>query len=1287
MDNKKKDLYDITQYSDQELYEMLDIDNPTDRELEAKILMNIEQYNIDNPEAKKIKKFFEDVYDYFFEDDNGEDESVIEGMETMEKNENKKKEKQTNGKTKAHHFETQADEKLVQTTNLNYSASQLNPLLKETQKRVLQIDSQFRNYENYPSSTDYIVNLSETLHNVVSIRLHSVSIPYTWYNISNVYNANYFQLIGNAEGIRGIYDLSFGIAAGSYDVTGLMNAINTSVQTVASRNTDIEFGQTGVYYNTETSKVTLTLDLQQVYNETNFYLYFNYLTNTFDTSVNMLSIPGFLGYGNLVIPKYHSSNFVVSPDASYGTYISVPNSYSLESIYSNYNYSYNATGKINLAGDPITYNQFDPNASFYVVINDPSNNVIGNNYFTIYNYEGPNNYFSANNVSEIYNNNYSSATDNSSNILQTITVEFGDVSGLYTRATLLETINRSLTTNIYLSSNASLDKYDISYSDVSGNIVTMQRFQLRTLLDRTTSKKQKNSKQIIMFPDEDEVVNNLPQTIRDEYWQGPLWRGRNSCFLFDTTDIFLQPNSVRAENEPVQTLYTIDSNPTMLLQCTKPYYDNSYNNRMITLNTDISAGYPNGYTLNNLIGVYSYGNTYEQSEINLKLNNLRDLNNNVILNGYVNSRAFYDAGGNKCHIQFDIMTSFDETDYTFDLSTCFLNTLGAASTLQDASYGWLPGYNIRSGYAPSEYTNSIISFGSGKTADIPIKNLNPSIIDTSTIYPDVSTPVNAIFYNKNGSITYPFTINSSNNKITVRPKTGIGIENIPSYNVVFKEGVYRTPTLLASAVNKTLSSIQGLTDACGNDLNGLNMANSKFYAYDGSWVLVLDVANKLTQDNYNVVFSDVSASAVYKNNWIDASNNVRYSLDSNGNIQTSLNPGISSSMWNAYLGFTDVSYTIGKSSTGSEIVSSRSVMYDVSKALILYDSRDTDAVGTIRTQNNTISFISQSNVKGLSDASGVIKIEIEIPRGIYPHYYLYNAINRRLSQTNETTNSIVYSYFDTGGFEYTVMQMNINKVYTAEDYILKFFDEESATTNVQTSNTNSFQATTWDVTLGWILGFRSIPTIYLNPTYANNLQYVQSYNYKYDNNTNIITLLGNTCLDLYLFKNLYLILNDYTQNHLNDGLVTGVRNNPNPSRPEYSSSATQICNPVTTRNQSSIFNAIQPGMGVSENQLYAANIIAEDNYIHQITRIYSDPPFVKDMFALIPIKVSGLKQGEVFTEYGGTLQDNDRKYFGPVNISKMNIKLLNDHGDVIDLNGNNWSFSLVFEYLYNLKGI
>ena len=126
---------------------------------------------------------------------------------------------------------------------------------------------------------------------------------------------------------------------------------------------------------------------------------------------------------------------------------------------------------------------------------------------------------------------------------------------------------------------------------------------------------------------------------------------------------------------------------------------------------------------------------------------------------------------------------------------------------------------------------------------------------------------------------------------------------------------------------------------------------------------------------------------------------------------------------------------------------------------------------------------------------------------------------------------------------------------------------------------------------------------------------------------------------------------------------------------------------MTLKNQSSIFNASQPGMGLTEKQLYAANQIQKENVIKNTTKLYSDPPYVKDMFAMIPLKVSGLSQGEVFTEYGGSLQENDRKYFGPVNITKLRIQLLNDHGDVINLNGNNWSFSLVFEYLYNMKGV
>ena len=40
----KTEIYDISDYSDEELFEVLDLQNPSDRELEAKILMMIHKY-------------------------------------------------------------------------------------------------------------------------------------------------------------------------------------------------------------------------------------------------------------------------------------------------------------------------------------------------------------------------------------------------------------------------------------------------------------------------------------------------------------------------------------------------------------------------------------------------------------------------------------------------------------------------------------------------------------------------------------------------------------------------------------------------------------------------------------------------------------------------------------------------------------------------------------------------------------------------------------------------------------------------------------------------------------------------------------------------------------------------------------------------------------------------------------------------------------------------------------------------------------------------------------------
>jgi len=1252
MNKEIEELYNIEKYSEDELFQMLDLNNPTDRELEAKLLYTIEKYDeLKEDEASKIKSFFEDAYSYFFENNEKQQENdniIIEGMETQEKEQNNEK------KNEVFNKDAQKDSSLVQTTTLEYTGSKLNPLLKETQKRVLQLDSQFRNYGNYPSSTDYIINLSEVLNNVVALRLHSVSIPYTWYNISNVYNANYFQLLGNVDGLIGFYDLKFEIPAGSYDTEGLIAALNTSIQQVKAENTDIDFGTTAITHDTTTSKVTFTIDIQQIYNETNFYLYFGEITNAFDNRVRQNTIPGFMGFANMVIPRFQSSNADIITVTT-----GVSNAYSLESIYSNFQDSLSITGRVSTGTgttlpSTLEYNPFDPNAVFYLVIDDASNNIVGNNFFTIYNYDGPRLY------------------DSSSIILDTIRVDFGDVSGLYTRSTLLELINRSLLSNNFLSNNAFLHQFDISYNsglDASSNetITTMQRFQMMILLNRETTVKKENSKVALVFPDENAVFTGLSNEDKNINWGGPLWKGQQSCFLFDNDVAFTSPNSLKSEITPIQSRYNIVSKPILKLRCIKEGYDNSFNNRIIRLDTSTATGNSEGYILNDYIGIYNNQTNYLNSEINTKLRNIGDENGVQILNGYVKAKAFYDVGIKRSRIQFDMLTYFNQYDYELDISGSFFSDFA----------------NTASGSVLAE--NSI--------------DISNGVSNVLTGFNDDGSGNKLPYVQSGNNSKFPYTIDGTNNKIVVKPGTVGGLAGVNNlygngYEIIFPSGAYRTPDVLTRIINDIFSRIQGEDDASGNSLYGLNMSQSIVTITENTITFTYSILNKITQDDYKVELSDFTIDASnnatstpytsYENDYYDISGNERYSLqrtlDSSGNVllsyNESSNPGITGNSWNALLGFTDVSYSLN--STQREIIGSRDIMYDISKT-ILIDSEEL--------QNNSIFFTPQSSVKGLTDSSGVKKIEISVPDGIYNIYGLYNAINIKLRNNEQTTNSILYSTFDRG-IEYSVFQLSINQKYTADDYVLSFYNEEDTTTqNVKSITSNSFQTTTWDVTIGWLLGFRTHPQFDLNSTVATTSLYSDSNNYKVDASTNIVTIEGDTCLDLYLFKNLYLIVDDFTQNHLNDGLITGVRNNPNAEKPSYSSSATRVCDPLTKQNQSSIFNSSQPGMGLTEKQLFAANKIQEENVIINSTKLYSDPPYVKDMFAMIPLKVSGLKQGDVFTEYGGTLQDNDRKYFGPVNITKLRIQLLNDHGDVINLNGNNWSFSLVFEYLYNMKGL
>jgi hypothetical protein len=268
---------------------------------------------------------------------------------------------------------------------------------------------------------------------------------------------------------------------------------------------------------------------------------------------------------------------------------------------------------------------------------------------------------------------------------------------------------------------------------------------------------------------------------------------------------------------------------------------------------------------------------------------------------------------------------------------------------------------------------------------------------------------------------------------------------------------------------------------------------------------------------------------------------------------------------------------------------------------------------------------------------------------------------------------------ETGGLS-VKLRININRTYYASDYNLVFYDPFSFVKCY--AGATSVQNTTWDGTIGWILGFHTYTVYYLSTLTAN----IKG---------TIITLTGDTVVNTNLYNYFMLCLDDYNQSHLNDGLITISARDYSIPLPSYANRTNFQCDPVTgkaiynntipTNNsyltQNQIYSLTQTADLVNSNNIGASGVISAKQY----GKSYGAGPFVQDVFGLIPMKIAGLSPGQSFVEYGGTLQNQDRLYFGPVNIRRMAVKLVSDRGDTVDLNGANWSFSLICETLNNLK--
>jgi len=325
-------------------------------------------------------------------------------------------------------------------------------------------------------------------------------------------------------------------------------------------------------------------------------------------------------------------------------------------------------------------------------------------------------------------------------------------------------------------------------------------------------------------------------------------------------------------------------------------------------------------------------------------------------------------------------------------------------------------------------------------------------------------------------------------------------------------------------------------------------------------------------------------------------------------------------------------------------------------------------------------------------------VAIAIPSGNYKSSTFVTELNNSFSSAgftfpDTTPINTPVSYNSNNG---KITLNLINGIYqgssTIDSYtittrtIITFFDY---TGKLQSPNSDSCGGKGFYInqTLGWLMGFR--------------IPFTQ------------VSTSGNTApaiLDLNGTKYLILVIDDFNQNHINNGLVSITEYSNVLKMPSYYSPDLPYTCIQTTSNAASLsnslnnFNNSNTDIGLvladklnagyisypkilpsaprtlTQSQLYTINEIQKNN--DKTTNYRAKAPTSNDVFAILPIKTSGLPIGSLIIETTGSLQENKRTYFGPVNIERLRVKLLDDKGNVLNVNGLDWTVTIICQCLY-----
>jgi len=182
--------------------------------------------------------------------------------------------------------------------------------------------------------------------------------------------------------------------------------------------------------------------------------------------------------------------------------------------------------------------------------------------------------------------------------------------------------------------------------------------------------------------------------------------------------------------------------------------------------------------------------------------------------------------------------------------------------------------------------------------------------------------------------------------------------------------------------------------------------------------------------------------------------------------------------------------------------------------------------------------------------------------------------------------------------------------------------------------------------LGWILGYRDV-----------------SYNILPSEE-----IKSEALINLSGFQHFFILMNDFNNSQDNQNIISMEGGDDNISIPNYYSDDLRILdiqNNIPAYGQGIPFSITKPQQYTINEILKARNKSFNKQGFNATT----------DILAIIPVNIIIGTLGEsVFTNSNHNTARVKRRYFGSVNIDRMQIELVNDYGQTVNLNGSNWSF-------------